>query len=100
MADEEHLKILKKGVNHWNLWRYDNRDVIPILIQADLSGAALSRAKLREANLSGADLSRAKLSNSLLWFTIFVDVDLSEVEGLDKVDHFGPSSIGIDTIYK
>ena len=125
MANEEHLKILKKGVNHWNLWRYDNRDVIPILIQADLgganlsgadlsgahlieanlsgaglSGADLSRAELMEANLSGADLSRAKLSNSLLWFTIFVDVDLSEVEGLDKVDHFGPSSIGIDTIYK
>ncbi len=31
--------------------------------------------------------------------TIFADVDLSEAIGLDQLRHFGPSTIGIDTIY-
>jgi hypothetical protein len=29
-----------------------------------------------------------------------VNVDLSKVLGLESVNHHGPSSIGIDTIYK
>jgi hypothetical protein len=32
--------------------------------------------------------------------TIFTNVDLSGVKGLETVSHVGPSSIGIDTIYK
>jgi len=32
--------------------------------------------------------------------TIHADVDLSEVTGLETSRHFGPSSIGIDTLYK
>ncbi|HEV2194064.1 MAG TPA: toll/interleukin-1 receptor domain-containing protein [Candidatus Acidoferrum sp.] len=32
--------------------------------------------------------------------TLFADVDLSSVAGLDTVNHLGPSSIGIDTIYR
>jgi TIR domain len=32
--------------------------------------------------------------------TIFSDTDLSIVQGLDTVLHFGPSSIGIDTLYR
>ena len=32
--------------------------------------------------------------------TTFSDCDLSAVKGLDKLNHKGPSSIGIDTIYK
>jgi TIR domain len=31
---------------------------------------------------------------------MFADNDLSEVKGLETVDHGGPSSIGIDTLYK
>ena len=32
--------------------------------------------------------------------TIFANVDLSEVIGLDTMVHIGPSSVGIDTLYK
>jgi len=32
--------------------------------------------------------------------TILANVDLSEVHGLDLVKHFGPSSIGIDTVFR
>ena len=78
------------------------------LIEADLSGANLSGANLSGANLSGADLSVADLSGANLsgadlglariaW-TIFGDVDLSVAKGLDTVRHFGPSTIGMDTL--
>jgi hypothetical protein len=72
---------------------------------ADLSGADLSNADLREADLRAADLSGASLDNSDFtdaWAagTVFGDNDLSTVKGLETVQHLGPSTIGIDTIYK
>jgi uncharacterized protein YjbI with pentapeptide repeats len=77
---------------------------------ADLSGAYLhvanlSGADLREANLTFADLSFASLSGANLarartFRTTFGENDLSTVEGLETVVHKGPSSVGIDTIYR
>ncbi|MCI0727865.1 MAG: toll/interleukin-1 receptor domain-containing protein [Chloroflexi bacterium] len=160
MANEEHLAILKQGVEVWNQWRKDNPGIWPDLVEADLgganlrgvnlrradfrganlNGANLSKADLVEADLSGANLNRADLSKAsflmanlngtgvsgadlsganlgeanfimadlsgaefggawVLW-TIFADVDLSEVKGLEEVNHEGPSTIGIDTIYR
>jgi hypothetical protein len=79
------------------------------LCEADLSEANLSEAKFWNANLSGANLFRANLSeallsgadlnNTLIGFTIFGAVDLSEVKNLEKVRHHTSSSIGIDTLY-
>jgi uncharacterized protein YjbI with pentapeptide repeats len=80
------------------------------LSRANLSGADLIKADLSEADLSGANLGWADLSTAILsganvegatieW-SVFGDVDLSVVKGLDKVVHIGPSTIGIDTIYK
>jgi hypothetical protein len=65
------------------------------LRRADLSGAHLSGAVLRRADLRGANLTRAEVGD-----TLFVDIDLSKVVGLESVRHHGPSNIGIDTIYK
>jgi uncharacterized protein YjbI with pentapeptide repeats len=75
------------------------------LSYANLSYAGLIKANLRYAGLGYADLSRtdlseAELSQALLGYTIFADVDLSSVKGLETVIHKGPSSIGIDTIYR
>jgi hypothetical protein len=72
---------------------------------ADLFAAKLSKADLRGAmlintNLRGADLRGADLSDSTMWLTLVVNVDLSGVKGLETVKHSGPSSIGIDTIYR
>ncbi len=72
---------------------------------ADLSGALLSWAILKGANLDGANLGgtslrEASLVEARLRNTIFADVDLSAVKGLDTVVHEGPSTIGIDTIFK
>lgn len=76
MANEEHLAILKKGVEIWNKWNQENLSVLPdlcraILAEADLNGADLNEAILseaffREANLSGVNLNRADFSGAVL----------------------------------
>jgi len=85
------------------------------LTRADLSEANLSEARLSGAHLSGAHLSGADLSGAnLTWaylygadftgvtigYTAFGHNDLSDVKGLETVLHGGPSTIGIDTIYR
>ncbi|MGA3316612.1 MAG: toll/interleukin-1 receptor domain-containing protein [Candidatus Korobacteraceae bacterium] len=170
MANPEHLKILKQGVEQWNKWRKEHPEVDPDLSGADLSmsnlsgadlgevfgggtfggtlivskanlrGAQLSRAnlwgtQLRRANLSGADLREAQLrltdfrgaqlnganfgkaffsevdlrgadlsetdfAKAFVYSTNFADVDLRTTKGLETIVLFGPSTVGIDTIYK
>jgi uncharacterized protein YjbI with pentapeptide repeats len=70
------------------------------LHEANLSGADLREAKLRWANLIQADLSGADLSDSIMGHTTVGDTNLSGVKGIETVKHIGPSSIGIDTIYR
>ena len=55
MANEEHLKILKQGVDVWNQWNEDNLGFI-----ADLSKADLRGVDLKGADLIAADLQRGK----------------------------------------
>ncbi len=70
------------------------------LSAADLRNADLSRADLSGANLSGANLTNADLSGATIGYTLFGNVNLSTVKGLDTVKHGGPSTIGIDTLYE
>jgi uncharacterized protein YjbI with pentapeptide repeats len=87
MANEEHVKILKRGVLAWNKWRKKNPRVIP-----DLAGATLPNINLGNvqrlgpmiidatpyiANLSGADISRAKLTFANLHLSRLVGANLS-----------------------
>ena len=46
MANPEHLKILKQGVDVWNRWRDENPDVAP-----DFGEANLDKAKLRGVDI-------------------------------------------------
>ena len=64
------------------------------LALANLTQSNLNRAYFREANLTGADFS-----DCVMGFTVFGQVDLRTVKGLETVRHTGPSSIGLDTIY-
>jgi hypothetical protein len=61
MANEEHLKILKSGVEKWNKWREENRLVRPILRKASLRHATLRDINFRETDLSEAELVDANL---------------------------------------
>jgi uncharacterized protein YjbI with pentapeptide repeats len=84
MANEEHVKKLKEGVEAWNAWRKQRFEQGPVAVDlsgadlsgADLSGAKLDRADLSGANLSGADLSAADLTEAKLDWTEFREADL------------------------
>ena len=67
---------------------------------ANLSRASLVRASLGGAKLSGANLRNADLAGARVAGTYFNDVDLSGTKGLESILHNGPSTVGIDTIYK
>jgi hypothetical protein len=113
MANEEHVKIIQKGVGVWNEWRKKYPTIRPDLSRADLSGSDLNEANLsfavlseanlsfailNGANLSGANLSGANFTNAWAGGTIFGNVNLQEVKGLTTIKHHGPSSIGMDTM--
>jgi len=81
MANQEHLEILKQGVEVWNKWRKKNKEIKPDLSGANLNNRQLNGANfentdfeltylngvnLSDANLSFADLYKAKISNANL----------------------------------
>ncbi len=85
------------------------------LDHATLSGAFLIMARLEMANLQGADLSGSSLMNvsfakanldgtvfngARMESTVFADTSLERASGLETVIHSGPSTIGIDTLYR
>src|SRR5689334_13253943 len=75
------------------------------LLAADLSGADLKNTDLSNADLSGAYLRGTRLVGALmsgarLRGTTFAETDLRGVDDLESVRHDGPSTIGLDTIYK
>jgi len=63
------------------------------LRNADLTGVNLSGANLTDTRLKGADLSGA-----LVGGTVFADVDLRHVKGLETLRHTSPSTLGTDTL--
>ena len=92
MANEEHVAMLKQGVDAWNAWRKENPDIRPDLRGTDLSKAILTRGDLRNAQLSGANLSgadlvrtmlhmanlsEATLTGAILWRALLLDTNLA-----------------------
>jgi TIR domain/Pentapeptide repeats (8 copies) len=115
VANEEHLARLQQGVEAWNRWRDEHPEIRPDLTSADLAEADLTRVNLAEAdlaganlaaanlckvNLTGANLAGANLTGARIGGTVFGDIDLSTVRGLDTLEHDRPSIIGIDTLYR
>ena len=118
MANDEHVAMLKKDVAAWNEWRDENQSLWPDLIQANLHGADLVeanlyRANLTEANLTeanltkailiganltGAKLSGADLSRAYLLNTVFHQIALRNVKGLDCCVHLGECSFDFYTL--
>jgi len=85
------------------------------LSRADLTGANLTDVNLTSSYLARAILTNAKLTRAILLRTVLnsadlgktildettlANVDLSNVIGLEEVRHDGPSTIGIDTLYR
>ena len=76
MADQQHLDMLKQGIDAWNAWRSQHPAIEPDFSDADLheirliglesSGANLRRANLCRADLRGASLRGASLRGAKL----------------------------------
>ena len=63
------------------------------LSSTDLSGANLSEANLSGADLGGANLGGVNFTRAVFRETIFANVNLMVVKGLDSCFHHGPSII-------
>ena len=82
MANPEHLKILKKGVEAWNERRGKNQNIIPDLKGANLEGQKLQGADLNSALLDcsvlrGANLYGANLDGVILDHAVLYDANLN-----------------------
>jgi hypothetical protein len=69
-------------------------------LKANLGNANLSEANLSGTNLTEANLNGANFTEAGIQRTTFGYVDLSAVQGLNTARHIGPSTIGIDTLYR
>ena len=96
MANPDHLKILKQGVEVWNQWREESPETRPDLSreklaqldlpQADLRdvdfshsylrGGSFPLADMRRADLRGADMKCAFLVRTNLGSAVLVDTDI------------------------
>ena len=112
-ADLSWAKLTGADLRRADLRRADLHQAILTdanLTDADLSGATLKDADLSRADFTGANLGLVTFTRAIFTKTTFTRahfdttivtaVDLRDVQGLDTVDHLGPSSIGIDTLYK
>ena len=57
MANQEHLAILKQGIDNWNKWRREQGEV-----QVDLSGTDLSDLDLSLGNFSPAEVPQSSVN--------------------------------------
>jgi TIR domain/Pentapeptide repeats (8 copies) len=64
----------------------------------NLISADLSKANLYDTNFSNVNLSNANLSFAIIAWTVFGDVDLRFVKGLDTIQYQGPSYISTSTL--
>lgn len=120
MANQEHAKIIKQGVEVWNKWREENIFIVPDLstpyigspgigkmsepdtdtAKAGLSGINLSGVNFGGANLSGTNFTRANLSGANLVgaqmnYTELIEADLTKAQ-LGGVDFTGADLRGAD----
>src|SRR6266496_5344778 len=72
MANQEHLDILKQGVEMWNQWREEHPNIRP-----DLREAYLMKGRFFGANFTLVDLHKAELSFANLCFAKLNHADLS-----------------------
>ena len=99
MANDEHVAILKEGVDAWNAWRDKDPDFLANLSDADLpealAGANLSEGDLTGANLRGANLRGADLSGADL-----IDASISQASlpgaNLNRANLSGAALAGAD----
>jgi uncharacterized protein YjbI with pentapeptide repeats len=90
MANQEHLDILRQGVEFWNEWKTEYLIAYPDTY-FDLSGIDLREINLSRANLSIVDFSASNLSRAILENASLFETNFSKANLCDA--NFGFSSI-------
>jgi uncharacterized protein YjbI with pentapeptide repeats len=85
VAKENHVILIKQGVDVWNAWREENFYTRPDLSNAylgytDLRGVNLRVADLSDADFSGTDLSGAKFGGAELSYADFSYAELNDAD--------------------
>lgn len=73
MANQEHVALLKQGIDSWNKWRRENAE-----IQVDLSSTDLSNLDLSMGNFSPAHVSAPPIDD--IPITSYVRLQLPQVD--------------------
>jgi uncharacterized protein YjbI with pentapeptide repeats len=76
VANEEHLQIIRQGIEAWNERRWMQSGFLPDLGGANLNAAELNGVNLKWAELTEADLSGARLSRANLYLADLTRADL------------------------
>jgi hypothetical protein len=80
MANQEHLGILKQGIETWSHWREKHAEIRPDLRNVDLRSANLWRVDFHNADLCDADLRGANLIRADLRAANFSSTFLSQAD--------------------
>jgi len=97
-SDLWHSRISESGIEHA---RFEAAHLNGVDFEASsLDHADFRHADLAFTNFNNASLYKANFAGATLVGTIFGNNDLSDVKGLDEIWHAGPSTLGINTIYK
>ncbi|HAH46704.1 toll/interleukin-1 receptor domain-containing protein [Gimesia sp.] len=86
------------GTNFQNAKLTESSFFAALLRFSELVNADLSNSNLAHSFFLNASLKNANLENTNLYHTTWHNVDLSEAQGLEKIQHEGPSSIDFQTI--
>ena len=78
MANPEHLRILKQGVDVWNRWREEVPNMHPDLTHADLKNMNLCGVNFNFTHLLGSTLSGANLTGSFINAVSFRSANLTD----------------------
>jgi uncharacterized protein YjbI with pentapeptide repeats len=97
-ADLSYANLIEANLSNSNLsWAHlTSTD----LSSANLCGANLNEADLAYTNFLGTQFDGTNFSGAEIMGTIFGNNDLSVAKGIATVKHYGPATIGIDTIYR
>ncbi len=71
-----------------------------ILTRTNLTNASFDGADFYEALFHSADLSGADLGGSIMGYSVFRNCDLGVAQGMDRIRHDAPSTVGIDALYR
>jgi hypothetical protein len=79
MANDEHVALLKKGVDAWHAWHDENPNIRP-----DLSGEDLQYRDLRYVNFKNTSLIDTDMTEALLHHANFIGAECSRGTDLSE----------------